>query len=346
SFPRFGAITLSLHPAGHVLGSAQVRLAHDDGRVWVVTDDYKRDPDPTCAPFEVIPCDTCNTVEKFGPVRSLKPQQVLEIASKAFSHPRGTSPVSRCVFRALCAGGRTSRSRRPTPSTRSGSCCASMAADTGVDGLQAIEDWFARQGWQPAPFQRRSWAAFHAGQSGLIHASTGSGKTLAAWLGPVSLALEQGSAPAGLRVLWITPLRALASDTAGNLQQAVDGLGLEWRVETRTGDTSASVRARQRRKLPHALVTTPESLSVLLSYRNVEESFRHLDAVIVDEWHELLGSKRGVQLQLCLAWLRARRPGLPVWGLSATLGNLDEAMQVLLGEGAAPGVSIAGDTHK
>ncbi|WP_044497653.1 ligase-associated DNA damage response DEXH box helicase [Pseudomonas saudimassiliensis] len=221
-----------------------------------------------------------------------------------------------------------------------------MAADTSVDGLQAIEDWFARQGWQPALFQRRSWAAFRAGQSGLIHASTGSGKTLAAWLGPVSVALEQGRAPAGLRVLWITPLRALATDTAGNLQQAVDGLGLDWQVETRTGDISASVRARQRRKLPQALVTTPESLSVLLSYRNVEESFRQLDAVIVDEWHELLSSKRGVQLQLCLAWLRARRPGLPVWGLSATLGNLDEAMQVLLGEGAAPGVSIAGDTHK
>ncbi|WP_285274863.1 ligase-associated DNA damage response DEXH box helicase [Halopseudomonas bauzanensis] len=221
-----------------------------------------------------------------------------------------------------------------------------MAADTPVDGPQVIEDWFARQGWQPAPFQRRSWAAFRAGQSGLIHASTGSGKTLAAWLGPVSMALEQGRAAAGLRVLWITPLRALATDTAGNLQRAVDGLGLDWRVETRTGDTSASVRARQRRKLPQALVTTPESLSVLLSYRNVEGSFRHLDAVIVDEWHELLGSKRGVQLQLCLAWLRARRPDLPVWGLSATLGNLEEAMQVLLGEGAGPGVSIAGDTHK
>jgi len=221
-----------------------------------------------------------------------------------------------------------------------------MAVDITSDGIQAIEDWFARQDWQPAPFQRRSWAAFRDGQSGLIHASTGSGKTLAAWLGPVSMALEQGKAPAGLRVLWITPLRALATDTAGNLQQAVDGLGLDWQVETRTGDTSASVRARQRRKLPHALVTTPESLSVLLSYRNVEESFRNLDAVIVDEWHELLGSKRGVQLQLCLAWLRARLPGLPVWGLSATLGNLDEAMQVLLGEGAAPGVSIAGDTQK
>src|SRR5690606_41835047 len=144
------------------------------------------------------------------------PSRCWKLPSRVFSHPRGTSPVSRCVFRALCAGGRTSRSRRPTPSTRSGSCCASMAADTGVDGLQAIEDWFARQGWQPAPFQRRSWAAFHAGQSGLIHASTGSDKTLAAWLGPVSLALEQGRAPAGLRDLLITPLLALSSYTAGN----------------------------------------------------------------------------------------------------------------------------------
>lgn len=95
SFPRSGAITLSLHPAGHVLGSAQVRLAHDDGRVWVVTDDYKRDPDPTCAPFEVIPCDTRNTVEKFGPVRSLKPQQVLEIAFEGIqSSPRHKSGIA------------------------------------------------------------------------------------------------------------------------------------------------------------------------------------------------------------------------------------------------------------
>src|SRR5690554_4998623 len=134
-----------------------------------------------------------------------------------------------------------------------------MAAETRVDGIQQVEDWFTRQGWQPAPFQRRSWAAFRAGQSGLIHASTGSGRTLAAWLGPVSLALEQGRAPAGLRVLWITPLRALATDTAGNLQQAVDGLGLDWRVETRTGDTSASVRGRQRRKLRHAPGPSPDS---------------------------------------------------------------------------------------
>jgi ATP-dependent Lhr-like helicase len=220
------------------------------------------------------------------------------------------------------------------------------AAKAAVDGLATVEAWFVRQGWTPAPFQRQAWQAFRAGRSGLIHASTGSGKTLAAWLGPVSDALDKPARTGGLRVLWITPLRALASDTAGHLQEAVDALGLNWKVETRTGDTSASVRARQRRKLPETLITTPESLSVLLSYRNAEESFKHLDAVIVDEWHELLGNKRGVQLQLCLAWLRARHPQLPVWGLSATLGNLDEAMAVLLGEGAAPGERIAGTQSK
>jgi ATP-dependent Lhr-like helicase len=221
-----------------------------------------------------------------------------------------------------------------------------MAAKPATDGLAAVEAWFAAQGWTPAPFQREAWQAFRAGRSGLIHASTGSGKTLAAWLGPVSDALEKPIRSGGLRVLWITPLRALANDTAGHLQQAVDALGLDWKVETRTGDTSTSVRARQRRKLPETLVTTPESLSVLLSYRNAEESFKHLDAVIVDEWHELLGNKRGVQLQLCLAWLRARHPQLAVWGLSATLGNLDEAMAVLLGEDAEPGVRIAGAQSK
>ena len=220
------------------------------------------------------------------------------------------------------------------------------AAKAAVDGLATVEAWFTAQGWTPAPFQRQAWQAFRAGRSGLIHASTGSGKTLAAWLGPVSEALDKPARTGGLRILWITPLRALASDTAGHLQEAVDALGLDWKVETRTGDTSASVRARQRRRLPETLITTPESLSVLLSYRNAEESFKHLDAVIVDEWHELLGNKRGVQLQLCLSWLRARHSRLPVWGLSATLGNLDEAMAVLLGEGAEPGERIAGTQSK
>lgn len=217
---------------------------------------------------------------------------------------------------------------------------------SAADGLARVDAWFAEQGWTPAPFQRRAWAAFRQGCSGLIHSPTGSGKSLAAWLGPVSRALESDDGQAGLRVLWITPLRALAADTAENLRAALDGVGLDWKVETRTGDTGAAARARQRKRLPEALITTPESLSLLLSYKQAADRFRHLDAVIVDEWHELLGSKRGVQLELCLAWLRARRPGLPVWGLSATLGNLDEALAVLLGPHADAGERIAGDSAK
>mgnify|MGYP000953522361 CR=1 FL=1 len=83
---------------------------------------------------------------------------------------------------------------------------------TAADGLAAVDAWFARQGWSPAPFQRRAWAAFRDGRSGLIHSPTGSGKSLAAWLGPVSRALDRGDRGGGLRVLWITPLRALAEE--------------------------------------------------------------------------------------------------------------------------------------
>jgi ATP-dependent Lhr-like helicase len=132
-------------------------------------------------------------------------------------------------------------------------------------------------------------------------------------------------------VLWLTPLRALAADTTHALRASLEALGIPWEVETRTGDTPAALRARQRRQLPEALITTPESLSLLLSYPEAATQFGELRAVIVDEWHELLGSRRGVQAELCLARLRRWRPGLRIWGLSATLGNLDTALAALLG---------------
>ena len=110
---------------------------------------------------------------------------------------------------------------------------------------------------------------------------------------------------------------------------------MPWTVELRTGDTSSAARQKQRERFPTALVTTPESLSLLLSHADTKEKFATLRCVIMDEWHELLGSKRGVQAELCLARLRRWCPGLRIWGLSATLGNLGQAMQVLLGEAAA-----------
>jgi ATP-dependent Lhr-like helicase len=198
------------------------------------------------------------------------------------------------------------------------------------------------------PFQIEAWEAYLAGCGGLIHAPTGVGKTLAAWMGPVAEELDlraRGQATTrGLRVLWITPLRALASDTAFSLREPLEGLGLDWRVELRTGDTSSTLKAKQRRDMPQCLVTTPESATLLLTYPESRDMFASLRAVVVDEWHELLGTKRGVQTELLLARLRTLAPGVRTWGLSATLGNLDEARDALLGVSspAREGVLIRG----
>ncbi|MFQ3684418.1 ligase-associated DNA damage response DEXH box helicase [Roseiflexus sp.] len=198
--------------------------------------------------------------------------------------------------------------------------------------LTRLEDWFAHRGWAPFPFQRQVWQAYLAGESGLIHATTGAGKTYAAWLGPVAewLAFEAASGTPALRVLWITPLRALAADTVEALRAPLEDLGVPWQVETRTGDTSAAARARQRRHLPTALITTPESLSLLLTQPEWRHLFADLRLVVVDEWHELLSTKRGVQVELALARLRRLHPDLRVWGLSATMGNLDVALDALI----------------
>ena len=201
--------------------------------------------------------------------------------------------------------------------------------------------WFAKQGWKPFSYQREAWAASLAGESGLVHAPTGMGKTYAVWGGPVQEWLDQNPDPAKwpkhaepLRVLWLTPLRALANDTAESLRAPLTDLNMPWSVALRTGDTTSAARQKQRNRYPTALVTTPESLSLLLSYADTREKFASLRCVIVDEWHELMGTKRGVQTELCLARLRRWVPGLRVWGLSATLGNLDQALHVLHGGNA------------
>jgi ATP-dependent Lhr-like helicase len=212
----------------------------------------------------------------------------------------------------------------------------------GMIDLAALERWFAKRQWTVFDFQRSAWAAYARGESGLIHAPTGTGKTLAAWLGAL---MQAQSADEPIRVLWITPMRALAADTAEGLQRAADELGVPWKVEVRTGDTGSAARARQRKRLPQALVTTPESASLLLSYADLIPQFAGLRAVIVDEWHELLGSKRGVQTELVVSRLRALAPGLRVWGLSATLGNLDQARAALLGP-LQSGLLLGGDLLK
>ncbi len=203
--------------------------------------------------------------------------------------------------------------------------------------------WFKEKGWKAFPFQQEAWGGYTAGESGLVHAPTGLGKTYAVWGGPVLEWLgenpEWPRKTEPLRVLWLTPLRALANDTVESLRAPLVEMGLPWTVELRTGDTSAAMRAKQRRRFPTALVTTPESLSLLLTHEDTREKFASLRCVIVDEWHELVGTKRGVQTELCLARLRQWVPGLRVWGLSATLGNLDQALSVLLGSAMKTGKS-------
>ena len=211
---------------------------------------------------------------------------------------------------------------------------------TRREAMARLTAWFASRGWAPLPFQKAMWRHYLAGGSGLLHTPTGSGKTLAMFGGPLLQALNdppprttRGRAKTPvpvLQVLWITPLRALAADTARALREPLDALGLDWQVGLRTGDASARDKRLAREGRLDVLVTTPESLALLLSYPETMARLQHLRCVVVDEWHELLGNKRGVLLQLNLRSLRDALPALQVWGLSATLGNLDEAREVLL----------------
>ena len=193
--------------------------------------------------------------------------------------------------------------------------------------LDAVAAWCRDQGWEAFPFQQEVWQALADGESGLVHAPTGTGKTLAVWLGAVAA----GWTPQPLRVVWLTPLRALVADTAAALALPLPQLAPDWTVATRTGDTPTAARRAMRMRPPTAMITTPESLSLLLSLEDAADTFAGLRLVVVDEWHELLSSKRGVQTELALARLRSLAPGLQTLGLSATLGNLDEAATALVG---------------
>ena len=208
---------------------------------------------------------------------------------------------------------------------------------TAAEALKRLQGFFAERGWRPLPFQRTMWRHYLAGQSGLLHTPTGSGKTLAMFGGPLLQALvdplpapARRSAVRPLQVLWVTPLRALATDTARALQAPLKAIGLDWQVGLRSGDASSRDKRLAREGRLDVLVTTPESLALLLSYPDTLARMRQLRCVVVDEWHELLGSKRGVLLQLNLALLRDSAPAMQLWGLSATLGNLPQAREVLL----------------
>lgn len=213
-----------------------------------------------------------------------------------------------------------------------------------------LSPYFEEKGWRAFEFQKQTWQAHAEGRSGLLHAPTGQGKTLAVFLGPLADRLRRAALeppPANsCEVLWLTPLRALAQDTLRALRDPVERLAPHLKVEARTGDSSSSQRARLRKQLPWCLVTTPESLSLMLTHADFREQVAGLKTVIVDECHELLGTKRGVQTELCLARLRTWHPGLRIWGLSATLGNLEEARDTLLGSSFPGSAMISADLNK
>jgi len=204
--------------------------------------------------------------------------------------------------------------------------------------------WFKTKGWRAFPFQHEAWTAYLEGKSGLVNAPTGSGKTYSLIL-PILLEYlaEQGGGDAGakgkgtrgdsgLRAIWITPIRALTSEIRQAAQRVIDDLGIPWRVGIRSGDTTSSERTKQKKKPPEILITTPESLHLLLASKGYPKFFGNLRVLVADEWHELVGTKRGVLLELALSRLRALRgPAMRTWGISATIGNMEEATQVLLG---------------
>ena len=205
-----------------------------------------------------------------------------------------------------------------------------------VPSLQPIHDWFDIQGWEPLPFQSQTWEAYLEGRSGLIQVPTGSGKTFAAVMGPIARMLQQKPAQKGIQLLYITPLRALSRDLALAIREPIEAMKWPIRVGTRNGDSSSSERSRQLKSPPEILVTTPESLTLLLSNPKAEDLFAALDTVVLDEWHELMGSKRGSQTELCLSWLRQHRPSLQTWAISATIGNLEQAGRHALGTEGKP----------
>ena len=248
---------------------------------------------------------------------------------------------------------------------------ATTHAEQGVDALPAdplapIEAWFTHKGWTPMPFQRECWRAYLEGRSGLLQVPTGSGKTYAAVMAPIAELLagarEPGTLPApegapgvamgkgrkaeatggaGIGLLILTPLRALSRDLALAIREPIEAMGWPLRVGLRNGDTPSSERSRQLKAPPQILITTPESLALLLSSPQAERLFAELKAVVIDEWHELLGSKRGSQSELCLGWLRRLRPGLRTWAISATIGNLEEAARTAVGTDHEPEIITA-----
>lgn len=211
--------------------------------------------------------------------------------------------------------------------------------------LEKGRHWFALKNFTPFEYQLQAWRACLDGKSGLINAPTGSGKTYSLML-PIALSSLRNPEASGIRAIWIAPIRSLSREIVKAGQEALTGIDSTWRIEARTGDSSSSAKAQIKKNPPQILVTTPESLSLLLTYSHTPELLGKIEYIVIDEWHELMGNKRGVQMELVLARLRAMQPKVSVWGISATIGNLDEAVAVLRGNTMRDMTLIRADVKK
>ena len=200
-----------------------------------------------------------------------------------------------------------------------------------TEGLKIIKNWMAEKDFAPFTFQLETWGKYYRNYSGMVVAPTGFGKTYSVFLAVIVDFLNfPENYKAGLKLIWITPLRALAKDIAKAMREAIDEIGLDWTVGVRNGDTPVAERTSQTKKMPDILLVTPESMHLLLAQKNHQRFFKNLKCVAIDEWHELLGSKRGVLTELALSRLFSYQKKLKIWGITATIGNLDEALEVLI----------------
>lgn len=246
-------------------------------------------------------------------------------------------------------------------------------------GYRVVSEWLASEGRHPFAFQEEAWEEIVNGNSGLVNAPTGCGKTYSVFLGAVIQFVNRypndfrQKKDNGLLLLWITPLRALAKDIGRAMEEVVAALGMQWKIGIRNGDTDTAERSRQKKQMPEVLIITPESLHLLMAQKGYTQVFSKLALVAVDEWHELLGSKRGVQVELAVSRIAGLcayrnedpriaaflqdaedeaslktndRPPLQLWGISATIGNLEQAKEVLLAPINKTGVIVKAQIRK
>jgi len=205
-----------------------------------------------------------------------------------------------------------------------------IAAFEETNGYRIIRKWMEDKNIQPFDFQKMSWLRIEEEYSGLVLAPTGLGKTYSIFLGVVIYFLNHAEHyQPGLKLIWITPLRSLAADLARAMDESLREIGLDWEVGVRNGDTDPAVKKRQIKHLPDILIVTPESLHLLLAQKDYPSFFKSLYCIAVDEWHELLSTKRGVMTELAIARISGVQPKTRIWGISATIGNIDQALTVL-----------------